>query len=239
MNNIELERFGRVRSNPYAKSTNFVRFDDEICACAHLNACLDTVTKALAPNLTFVGFIFDGETFTPAVPIPVSNVDGILEYLTTKIGIKEFDLNIKVKSEGGNLVITHIGKLALTSVIFSDGAVNASRVCTIEVHCEYKALVAGTIPPLNDGTTSEALANNPYNYTGDPVQDAAKAATLKTDVETALGTLGVAFDSVAVVPNTFDESFEVTVTAVENTVLYFGNVKLKECNCKKVFIPAP
>ncbi len=239
MNSTQLEDFGRVRSNPQAHRPNFMRFDNEICACPGLKACLDTVTKTVVANTTFVGFTFDGETFTPAVAIPVSNTSAILDFIVDKIGIKEFDLNIKVNLNGTTLTITHIGKLALTAVIFSDGTTTASRACVIEVHCEYKALVVGTVAPLVNGANSATLANNPYDFAGVPATDSATAATLKTDIEAALATLTVPYDSVTVTPNVMDESFEIAITAKEGTELAFGTTALKECNCAKLFIPAP
>jgi hypothetical protein len=182
--------------------------------------------------------VYFGETYTPSAPIPVTDVQAIEDFICTVLMKKEFDIIVNVKLEGTELTITHIGQGVISAITYSNGAGTVTRICETAVMCEYKSLVVGTIQPLNDGTTSQALANNPYDYTGTNA-DITTASTLKDDIESALLGVGIAYNSVKVTVNVMAEAYEVSIKALDNTKIYFGTKQLIACNCEEAFIPAP
>lgn len=230
--------FGRLRANPQARDTNFIKLDNS-CSCTPGSACLDTIVKTVAANTTFNSMVYFGETFTPTAPIPVSDTQAIEDFICSVLLKREFDVIVTVKLDGTTLTITHIGQGVIGGITYSNGAGTVTRLCDTAVICEYKSLVVGDVSPLGDGTTSQALANTPYAYSGTTATDDATAATLKDDIESALLAVGIPYISTEVTVNVLAEAYEVSIKAVDGTKIYFGTKQLVACNCEEAFITAP
>jgi hypothetical protein len=212
-NVIEAKNRGGKIANPSAVKPNMVSAID--ADQVGVNAKRDEVTLTTAGN--FTAFVFDGVTTTLDTPIAVASVAAIKTALEAVVGLKENNVWISVEYAGGDLTIKHDGQLRLASVACSDVSAGAQQATTLKATLasllKYSTSAVGAISPLTIGGTTVALANTPYAHTGTPATDDATAATLATDLDTALAAAGATVViGAAVTRNDIDSDYDITFT---------------------------
>lgn len=224
--------YGQITANPNKRdSENLV----EVAKCDSFaaNPCKDSGSATLGGGVSVTGFTFNGVAVTLDSAIAVTDPAAIQKAIEDHIAKTHFNVYVRVEYTGGDLIIKHIGQGTLSAVAHdTPGSIALTRECTVISLCEYAASIEGDAGPIGDGTSTSALANTPYNYSGTPATDATTAGTLKTDMETALTALSVDYESVAVTVDDTLGAFLVVVNAKKNTVIYNGTNRFQESNCK-------
>lgn len=208
-----LKEIGKYKASPDSKSDQLIQVP-KCDTCGTYEACGDRASAAAANTVTITGFVFDGVTYsiTPTLVTAPATIASLINAQIKKI---EIDPVIEVKYDGTTLSVNHIGDGTLTSVTRSVGGTLATtRYCIETVICLHEIDVEGTVAQVINGSLSAALASNPYTYTGVPATDTAKAATLKTDMQTALTAVGQAYDSVNVIVDNASGRFNVKVNVI-------------------------
>ena len=199
----DVTQYGKRRANPHACPTNNLKLDDT-CECGQDAPCKDTATGAAAAGRTLVSVVFDGETYNTSTPvygldgqkilvkavgpIPVEDTDAIDAWLGDIFALKEVNVYCESVWAADVLTINHTGAAALTAVTLeNDDTLTITRCCDTGPVYSYILSVEGNVADLGWGGNTEELDNNPYDFTGDPVTDAATAAQLQTDVAAAMG----------------------------------------------------
>lgn len=230
---LYVEDGGLLHANPNATETNFLKLQ----ACDPCNStapCLDYYEGAVTLTNTMVSVTIDGTAYPLTTTTQVQNVDtwvAEVKALLLSGTTEEINVIVRAAYSGGVLSFEHQGVKTISAITTSGGAIALTRECDKSAHADYSISVVGTIAALNDGTTSDALDNNPYAFSGTPATDAATAATLATDIETALGNISASFVSVTVTVNDIDEDYDVVIHRKQDgTYLYFGTERLTESN---------
>lgn len=243
--NTPLNEQGRYRANPYADSDNSLRLVDD-CSCDTAKSCQDLFSGTVAgartvASITYNGVVYPTPTGTLAKDDLQAFIQGILVSRTETDGEDretEVDPYVLVTYEGTTLTVEHIGQGTLSLITYDNDDTSAlTRVCDLFNLYKYNAIgVVGTVGPLMWMGQSEALANEPYAYTGTSGTDAATATQLQTDLGTALTALGVPNATAAVAVNDTDSNYTVTIQNTSNEPVKVGDVYLTLDEVVQVFI---
>lgn len=231
-----VEYGGQLRANPEAKNTNFLKLAKDDPQNANVPS-LDYYEGAQTGTDTMVSVTIDGTVHALTATTQLSDVETWMSEIENLLGEghtgskEEINIIVRAAHDGTDLSFEHQGMRTINAITTSGGAINLARQSAKSPHADYSASVVGTIANLNDGTNTAALANNPYNYSGTPATDATTAGTLKTDIQTALGSIGASFVSVTVTVNDVNENYDVVIHRKrDGKALYFGTSALAESN---------
>lgn len=237
---IPIRELGRLRANPKADQQNNAR----LAVCAESDPCKDRYSGAVGGGVSIVSIVHEGVTHTFDSPIAVTDTAAlkaaIENYLQTNTNAQEFNIRVAVTYSGGDLTVEHIGQTALTRLVTDvPSNLDTTRLCTIQATCRYELTAEGALADLSNdgGVTTDTLANSPYAYTGTAVTDAATAATLASDLETALGNLGQSYSAVTVTVNDVSGAFDIVIEAPKGTTLDIDTVNVfSEGSCYEEFV---
>ena len=235
-----LKELGKKRANPYACKTNALKLS--ACPCAELGTCKHSFEGAVAAVRGIAGVIFDGVThlvkdkYMNTTMISVSDLDKVREFIRGSICDKEFNLSYSYEYDGTTLTFQHIGQLKFEGFVLDDATeLLTTECCTIVNVTHYETYVVDTIPDLTINGSVQALANNPYAFSGVPATDEATAAQLKTDVETALAAAGYVFESVSVIASVEDEGYSLGIYTQNGGAITIGTKAMQNCGIAEMF----
>lgn len=220
---------GIERANPEARDTNFLRLQK---CDPTASPCLDYYEGAQAGTDTMVSVTIDGTAYPLTTTTTLSQV-GVwkaeIEALLADGTPEEINVIVRAAHDGTDLSFEHQGVKVISAITTSGGAIALTRECAWSGHADYTISVSGAATQLSDGTNSAALATGTYSWTGTPATDTATAATLKGDIETALGALTVSFVEVTVKVDNVNSEFDVTIhRKKDGTLLYLDTTMLSE-----------
>lgn len=231
-----VEYGGQLRANPEATNTNFLKLAKHDPENTNVPS-LDHYEGAQTGTDTMLSVTIDGTVHALTTTTQLSEVETWVSEIENLLGEghtgdkEEINIIVRAAHDGTDLSFEHQGMRTINAITTSGGAINLTRVSTKSPHADYSASVVGAVANLNDGTNTAALGNNPYNYSGTPATDATTAGTLKADIETALGSIGASFVSVAVTVNDVNENYDVVIHRKrDGKALYFGTSVLAESN---------
>lgn len=229
---VNVLEYGQKIANPNKRdAVNMVELAK--CSSFGANPCKDSGSAFRADSINVTGFTFDGVAVTLDTPIGVDEPAALKAALEDHISKTYFNVWVNVTYVGGVLTVDHIGQGTLSSIAHSNpGNITLSRACTVVSICEMVGFLEGASGPIGDGTSTEVLANTPYNYTGVAGTDATTAGTLKTDLETALTALSVDYKSVSVTVDDVMGAFYVVIKAKKNTTILNGSNRFTEQKCE-------
>lgn len=234
-----LHEYGRLRANPDAQDDNSVKLSD----CDQPAACQDLWDAQTITNTeTILSLNYNPGDGVVSIPIPAEDqvqVDDatLADVIAKALKAYEYDTYVRASYAAGDLTLKHVGEGTLVSFVTSGGVKTAdSRTCTTVYKCDHVAdNLAGILGPVTDGDGgSEALANDPYAWTGTPATDDSTAGDLQTDLGTALTALGITTDSITAVNNGVD-GYLVTVRANSPKTIILNGTQLRQTNCSQVF----
>lgn len=238
MSKMQLNEMGKVKANRYADPNSSCKFDE--CPCVETPICQDKIEHTLTAaeqTGTVVNAMFGGEVYTPTTPFAPTDTDAWENFLETVFNDRENHPYCKATLNGADLQLLHVGGMTLENVVINNGTADvtlaAVRCCTFETVYKFATyLVDGphtlTYTDPNGNVTTGNLTG-PYPYAGDPVTDAATAATLATDLAAALTAMGVPSVRSAAVVDDANSGFEIQVWSAEQLDLKIGSVLLSNC----------
>lgn len=242
--------FGKKRANPLACYNNNLKLTDN-CACTSDPSCEDTLTGAAAAGLFVSAIKFHGVTYNLASPIinldnrqvapaygpiAVEDTPRLRKALIKITGLREVDPFISVEWEADVLSVIHVGACLLEEIVLSDDSVlSATRCCETATVTSWQYAAQGAIGPVGFNGSSQALANDPYDHTGDAVSDAATAAQLQADLETALTALGVEYTMVSVMVDNLLGQYTIKVMSKDEAGPTFNGNLSANCGIEIVF----
>lgn len=224
---------GIFRANPDAQDSNNLKL--QVCQpCTETLPCLDYFEGAETATNTMVSVTIDGTAYPLTTTTQVQNVDTWVPEVEAALAQgtnEEINIIVRAAYSGGALSFEHQGRKTISAITTSGGAIALTRECDKSGHADYSISVVGAVGDLNDGTTSSAMTNSPYAYTGTPATDATTAATLKSDLETALAAISASFVSTSVTVNDITGKYDVVIhRQKDGKYLYFGTDSIVESN---------
>lgn len=232
----DVQTYGLLRANPDAQAANNLKL--AVCQpCTETLPCLDYYESAATSGHAVTAVSIDGvsHTLTSSTVTSLDWVDQIRTLLATGDN-QEIDVYFNANYEFGVLSVEHIGRRTINSLTINGSAVSFTRQCNTAVFCSNQATVEGSVAALSDGTNSDSLSGGTYNWTGTAATDAATAASLRSDIITALTNLSITYFYVKVKVDNTNEGFKVTINRrKDGTRLYLGGNLMAENGCKKQF----
>lgn len=209
---------------------------------------LDTITVDGSGN--FTQFTFNGTAVPVSPAIPVNQPEAIQAAIEDYISSNRLEGNVwvRVTYEGTDLTVEHAGYWRLNSISVSDVGGGSPQATTqlpnLKTVCNLRAKDnAAVVDNLGDVThagNSATLANNPYAFSGTPATDAATAAQLATDLDTALAAVGLTlYAGTEVTVNTNTSSYDIKAQVQQGSskvVLQGVMVTLAEQYCRAEFV---
>ena len=210
---MDIRKIGLKRANPLARKDNNTRLSE----CTDALGCRDQGSQTLADTVTVTGIVYDGVTYTLPTPTLVTDTVGIQDAIAEILGTYEVYPVVDV-TYGTALAVTHVGEGSLTSVVTSGTDVTLTRVCDVEIRCDYVFSESATFD-LN-GTEVE-------------IDGASTSTTVRTDILAVL--VGVGFKTVTVTEDP-DGTFNVAVVAIKGFTLEVDEIQVLGKNCKKDWV---
>lgn len=222
---MNITEYGQLKANVNADDS-FVAVPS--CSSFSTAGCQDKGSATLGNTVRVTGFTFDGVVTTLGTSILVTDPQAIQEAIEAVIAEKEINVYVRVEYTGGKLYVTHRGQKTLSAVTYNTpGTITLTRTCTTASYCDFVATAVpeGLVSLEVDGVSEDF---DPGTYT--------TAAQFKTELETLLTAVGLAYDSVTVVDGTAANTYDVTISAPKNTVIKTNTgVYFQEQNCALIF----
>ena len=258
---LDKKQFGRLRGNALANPGNLAKLSaDWCCGASSIPTCEDTYSATTNNALLVASIVIeqaDGTLTTVLTTAPIKQANGkviadtfglipvtnptlLQKFLWKALELYEYDIKVDVTYSGGTLAITHIGKTKLKSITYSTGAtVSTTRCCTLVALQVYKATVTGVVGDVTYNGDTAALANNPYDYTGVALTDAATATQLQADMATALDSLtGYTYERVEVSIANAAGGYSIKVYTQTVTPPAIDDVFMVYCDLSEEFVCA-
>lgn len=234
---LALNMMGRKRANPEACPTNGMKLPacDE---CTDDPVCEDSIPLGTDAEAVIKTIEFDGETHEVNLAVGSPYLDAKLNEIAAT---KEIDTSVNIKKVDGVYKVYHIGACVMTNAVVGETTNAGVRCCEYATITTFKTFASDTIPNLSvadeDGNiTSEAFANNPYGYTGDPAIDAATAEQLAIDTAAALDALGYDYTDATAAVTADDEGFFICIETTNQNAPMLGTVPFSDCGNKAGFV---
>jgi hypothetical protein len=229
-----LTQYGREVANPESPITQLFR--PLVCRCEDVASCQDKAVRVAANTATVTAFTYNSIVTTLPVPLLVTDIAGIQKALSAVIEKYESNPIISVEYTSGSLIVKHIGFAAITSLTTSVGAATITRSCVIETVTVQSKNMQGTGLVLNYSYNSGAVTSATLAGTYTTI-DAPTAATLKTDIETALAASITAgqVKSVSVTPDVVQGYFIVKITGLSGFDIFLASSRFVTESAKAQF----
>lgn len=216
------DEWGLYRANPDAQDDNVMKLSND-CGCETAAACEDSFSGTIAEARTIKSITYDDVTYPTSTGALAK--DDLKAFIQGVIDGKEVDGHVEVIYEGTTLTVTHIGEGTLATITYdNDSTSSLTRKCNLKSVYVYADMnVVGTVGPLVYDGASQALANEPYAWSGTPATDATTAAQLETDLGTALTALGVPNYTVSVAVDTPNSQYTISLRYTSGEPVKIGD----------------
>jgi len=137
-------------------------------------------------------------------------------------------------TKGSSFVLRHMGQGTLVAVTIGGSPSNATRLCTVNVRCDYTGSV--------DGVSTSIVVNGTLrDYSADITYGTTSAATAEGIIQTAVDLASIdGGATVTVTDDTVNSHYDIVISARQGTtyvvtVTAADDVSLQESNCQRVF----
>lgn len=218
---------------PYTGANQVVLTGDNDC-CDNVVTCQDSIT--IADNAVVQGIVYvpacgpnAGEDVAITFPSTATNLTAVVAAVKEALLPYEFNVFVTGENSSSNFILRHQGQGTLKSLTIGGSPSNATRLCTVNLRCDYKGSIGGTTSAIVVNGTSRAFG-------ADVVYGTTSAATAASTIQTAvdLGSI-TGGATVTVVDNTEQSTFDVTISSRQGSTFTVDTVEFEESNCQKVF----
>lgn len=179
---------GQKRANPNARADNNLKLPlDVMAVSAEDSLSFTTAGTTAVTAFTYDGVVYNIDSFNANDSINLQAA--IYAILRTK----EVNPILNLGYSGGNITLQHVGGGTISGLTVGGTSRATTRKTTISTICTtvFTKVFTGAITPLVVNGTSTAVSGT-YAYSGNSSTDATTAASLKSALDTAIGTNGAA-----------------------------------------------
>lgn len=245
-----VNELGQKIANPNQNPTNFFKMA-VMCGCDEITPCqdkLEVTLTAIQQGLSIQSIVIDGVTYNLDEPVSTILAKEIGTSIATQFLKVETCVSVCATFDESSslLTIEHIGQTALESITLSDNTVlTTTRCCVLAINTKYQGFINGTSNVISsNGVDCPLLGDYTYDTPVDPADPAdpaviannATAATLLSDFESCLTTLGLENTNVSVEVSDNDAGYVVEYFSQDSKKISVGGVDFQNCGASKEFV---
>jgi len=222
---------------PYTTANQIALTGDSEC-CDDAVTCQDSVT--ILDNAVVQGIVYTpacgpnaGVAQTLTFPATATNAAAVVAAVQEILLPYEMGVFVDFVNDGSSFILRHQGQGTLVSVTIGGSPSNATRLCTVNLRCDFTGSVGGT-------STGIVVNGTLRDYASDIVYGTTSAATAQSTMQTSVDAASITGGAtVTVTDNTEESTFDIVISARQGTTFVIngsgGDVDLQESNCQRVF----